>query len=311
MTQIRIDGLRFARGGREILSIPSLEFAAARATAILGANGAGKTTLLRLVAGLDRPDAGRVLVGGHAADVRRNAVAYVFQENVFLRRSLLDNLTLGLHIRGASAPEARSRATQALALLGIENLAARRADRISGGEARRASLARALCLAAPVLLLDEPMAGLDGTAYAKLLEDLPSLLRAPGITTLLVTHDPGQAFRLCDDLVLLSDGRVVAAGTKQAIAADPQRADVAALLGYSVLELPGRSVASPPTALRLGPGPNQFAATVRSVLDLLHEWEIAVECGPRLVHVRAPRADAPPAPGNQVVLHTNVVYPLG
>ena len=250
--------------------------------------------------GLERPDTGQVLVAGPSADVRRHLVAYVFQENVFLRRSLLENLTLGLRIRGMSASDAAARATNALTLLGIEGLAARRADRISGGEARRASLARALCLGAPVLLLDEPMAGLDGAAYARLLEELPVLLRAPGVTTLLVTHDPEEAFRLCDDLVLLSAGKVIACGTKHDIATNPQRIAVAELLGYPVLELGGRLVAVPQGGLRLGAGPNAFMVTVRTVLNLVREWELIVECGGDRIKVRAPHSVVPPVPGDRI-----------
>jgi ABC-type sulfate/molybdate transport systems ATPase subunit len=307
---VRIDGVRVRRAGRDVLAIPRLDIRAGRTTAILGPNGAGKTTLLRLIAGLERPHEGRVLVADAVADVRRHLVAYVFQEEVFLRRSLLDNLTLGLRVRGASRVEAHDRAMAALRLLGVETLAGRRADRISGGEARRASLARALCLAAPLLLLDEPMAGLDGRTYTRLVDELPGLLATSGATTLLVTHDRGEAFRLCDDLVVLLDGQVIAAGAKRDIATDPRRADVAGALGYAVLVVDGRRVAIPDGGLRFGPGERSFPATVETVLDAVWEWDIIAMVEQSRVHVRLPRADTPPASGDRIALHAPVMYEL-
>ena len=306
--EVRVEGVRVARAGREILAIPRLDVRPGRTTAILGPNGAGKTTLLRLIAGLERPDAGRVMVGGEVADVRRRAVAYVFQEEVFLRRSLLDNLALGLAIRGVAPAEAGERAMAALRLLGIDQLAGRRADRISGGEGRRASLARALCLGAPVLLLDEPMAGLDRGTCARLLDELPVLLCAAGATTLLVTHDRDEAFRLCDDLVVLLEGQVVASGTKGDIATNPRRADVAGVLGYTVLAIDGRAVAIPDGHLQLGPGPHQLIATVEVVVDAVWEWDVIAAVAGSRVHVRLRRSAAPPALGDRIPIHAGVMY---
>ena len=97
---VRVEDLCLRRNGRELLSIPTLLIDSGRTTAVLGPNGAGKTTLLRVIAGLDHPDSGRVLVGDTVAAARRRLVSYAFQENVFLRRSLLENLVLGLTVRG-------------------------------------------------------------------------------------------------------------------------------------------------------------------------------------------------------------------
>ncbi len=310
MMDIRLDGVRFERGGRDVLTIPSLHVQSGRATAILGPNGAGKTTLLRLVAGLDRPHAGRVLVGGGPADTRRRSVSYVFQEEVFLRRTLVENVALGLRIGGASRAGARDGAMAALRLLGIEALAARRADQISGGERRRASLARALCLGAPVLLLDEPMAGLDGSTYARLLDDLPALLREAGATTVVVTHDREEAFRLCDDVVVLVDGAVRAVGTKQEVAMNPRRRDVAEILGYVVMPLAGGMVAVPDGALVLADHDTGLAATVEGVVDLVHEWDITATLGGSRVHIRLPRTTVAPQPGARVEVTARQSFPV-
>ena len=172
---IRCEDVRFRRDGRDVLAIPSLHISADRATAILGPNGSGKTTLLRLISALERPSHGRVLVGGEVADARRRAVSIAFQEEVFLRRSLLENLVLGLTIRGSDPGEARDRAMDALRLLEVDGLADRRVDQISGGEGRRASLARALCLHAPVMLLESEMPACAPHAPAVAAKPLPTM----------------------------------------------------------------------------------------------------------------------------------------
>ena len=156
-----------------------------RTTAILGPNGSGKTTLLRAIAGLERANGGTVRAGGETVRAG-NHLAYMFQEQVFLRDSVRANLELGLRLRGVGRNERRDRAGQAARLLGVDHLLERRADRLSGGEGRRVSIARALCLRAPFVLLDEPLEGLDQRTYSTLLSDLPALLAAFDATTLLV-----------------------------------------------------------------------------------------------------------------------------
>ena len=303
---VRFDGVRFARDGREVLAIPELHVRGGRATAVLGPNGAGKTTLLRLIAGLDVADTGRVSIAGETAGSRH--IAYVFQEQVFLRRSLLENLVLGLRIRGLDRAQARDRAMDALRQLGIDSLAGRRADQMSGGEGRRASLARALCLRAPVLLLDEPMAGLDGATYARLVDELPGLFTATGATTLVVTHDRDEAFRLCEDLVVLVEGRVLAAGPKYDVATNPRTAAVAEVLGYTVLELGRQRVAVPDRALHVGSGRGELTATVEAVLDIIREWDLVVTVGQSRVHVSLPRTAVPPGRGERILVHPHVMY---
>jgi ABC-type nitrate/sulfonate/bicarbonate transport system ATPase subunit len=306
--EIRIDGLEFTRNGRNVLSIPSLRIRSTSRTAILGPNGAGKTTLLRLIAGLERPDVGQLLVGGEAATCEPGRVAYAFQENVFLRRSILANLELAVRLTGRSRADARLQARQALRLLGIESLEQRAANGVSGGEARRASLARALCVDAPVLLLDEPMAGLDGTTYARLLDDLPALLAQKPATVVLVTHDPEEALRLADDLVVLVDGRVIASGAKGDVAGNPQRVDVALSLGYTVLNVDDRYVAVPPGTLRPGRGTREFVARVDRIIDLVFAWDVLVTVTSIRLHVQLPRADDAPKLGDTIFVHAPTAY---
>ena len=280
---VHIENVRVKRSGRTVLEISSLHFHARQTTAILGPNGAGKTTLLRLIAGLERSRTGEVRVGG--SPVQRGQVAYVFQEQVFLRKSVRANLELGLRLRGLPRTETHERIERALNLLGIAHLEARRADRLSGGEVRRVTLARALCLRAPLVLLDEPLAGLDEGSYAQLLDELPQLLAAFDATTLLVTHDRQEAIRLAQHLVVLVNGTVQVAGDKRDVVANPGVAQVAQLLGYTVLQSNGRLVAVPPGALRLGRGPVEWTMVVEDVLDLLESREVIGRVGDVRVRV--------------------------
>jgi ABC-type sugar transport system ATPase subunit len=295
---LALTDIRVVRGGRPVLEIPSLSIRGGRTTAILGPNGSGKTTLLRLVAGLERPQAGRI--GGVESTQQ---LAYVFQEEVFLRGTVRDNLEIGLRLRGVERAERRARVDEAADLLGISPLLNRRADRLSGGEGRRVSLARALCLRAPLVLLDEPLAGLDDATYSRLLDELPRLLAAFAATTLFVTHNRHEALRLAEDLVILVDGRVRAAGDKHDVAAGPRLAEVAEVLGHSVLTTDGRRLAVPPGALRPGTGPCEFAMIVEDVLDLVDSREIVGRIGDARVRVSWPGADEAPTRGSRVLAH--------
>ncbi len=305
---VQIEGLRFMRDDRVVLDIPSLRLCGDRTTAILGPNGAGKTTLLRLIAALERPSEGRILAGETLVrpDIRtRQNVAYVFQELVFLRQSVRENLELGLRLRGLSKEERKKRIDDAAHLLGIAHLLDRRADHLSGGEGRRASLARALCLRAPLVLLDEPLAGLDPATYARLLDELPQVLGAFGATTVLVTHDRHEALRLGQDLVVLVDGRVHAAGPKREVVLNPAGAAVADILGYAVLIANGRRVAVRPGDLKLGPGPVEFSMVVEELLDLVDHLEIAGRVGTVRVRVAAPATAELPQRGDCLVVHAD------
>jgi thiamine transport system ATP-binding protein len=310
---VEFDGVHVERDGRTVLEIPSLKVVGGRTTAILGPNGSGKTTLLRLIAGLEPARAGRLLIGGtpYGGVRSRPQVAFMFQEQVFLRRSVRENLELGLRLRGVDKADTRVRIEEAASLLGISLLMDRRADHLSGGEGRRVSLARALCLRAPLVLLDEPLEGLDERTYSRLLDELPQLLAAFDATTLLVTHNRHEALQLAKDLVVLVDGRVHAAGDKHEVATNPCVTEVAEVLGYSVLVIEGRRVAVPPGALRLGPGRLECSIVVDDVLDFVDSREIVGRAGDVRVHVALPPTGAAPGRGDQVLVHAERFFDLG
>jgi len=300
---VEFDDVRVERDGRLVLEVPSLHLRGGRTTAILGPNGSGKTTLLRLIAGLERPRTGRIRGVRLRPEQPGPPVAYVFQEQVFLRRSVRENLELGLRLRGMDRALTRIRVDEAAALLGVAHLMNRRADHLSGGEGRRVSLARALCLKAPLVLLDEPLEGLDERTYSRLLDELPQLLAAFGATTLLVTHNRHEALQLAKDLVVLVDGRVHAAGDKREVVTNPRVEEVAEVLGYTVLTVDGRRVAVPPGALQLGPGRPEFSMVVEDILDLVESREVAGRIGDVRVHVALPATDGTPRLGDRVLVH--------
>jgi ABC-type sugar transport system ATPase subunit len=305
---VSLEAIKVARDGRIILDVPSLQLRGGRTTAILGPNGSGKTTLLRVIAGLEQPNAGRVLIGGSPVDHSR--IAYVFQEQVFLRRSVRYNLELGLNLRGLRAPEMQERIEAAAKLLGIKHIMEQRADRLSGGEGRRVSLARALCLHAPLVLLDEPLEGLDRQTYQRLVDELPKLLAAMNATRVFVTHSRQEALRFAEDLIVVMNGQVHASGDRRDVMTNPQTAEVAEALGYFVLNRGGLSVAIPPDSLKPGPGPVEFSMDVEEVVDLVESKEIVGHIGDFRVRVRLPENSAEPSQGSRIQLHTERAYEL-
>jgi tungstate transport system ATP-binding protein len=228
-----LDSVRVAAGGRPVIEGLSLRLEPGGITALMGPNGAGKSLTLRLAAGLLAPAGGVVRWGGETVPPR-GAVALVFQRPVLLRRSAAANIVHALALAGVPRRARPARCAELLALGGLAPLADRPARALSGGEAQRLALVRALAAAPRLLLLDEPTASLDPAATAAI-EALVRRIAEGGTTVLIVTHDTGQARRLADRALFLHRGRVV----EQAAAADlldrPQSAEAQAYLAGQLL----------------------------------------------------------------------------
>lgn len=193
--------------GRQVLDRVSFDVATGEVVALLGPSGAGKTTVLRVIAGLQQPDSGTVLLDGlDLCDVpaHRRHVGLVFQdEQLFPHLDVRGNVAFGLRMAGRSRHEQAARVDELLALVGLPGFADRRVTSLSGGEAKRVALARSLAPAPAVLLLDEPLTGLDPDLHDRLATDLAALLRRTGTTALMVTHDLDEAATIADRTIAL------------------------------------------------------------------------------------------------------------
>ena len=243
-----------ARGGREVVRIDRFAVAEGETLALLGPNGAGKSTLLLALARL-LPAAGELRFrGARITDdhAYRRRVAVVFQRPLLLDRTVIDNAALGLELRGVGRQERERRGAAALARLGIAPLARRRARSLSGGEAQRVSIARALAIHPELLFLDEPFAGLDAPARESATADLARAVREEGVTTVLVTHDRDEALSLADRVGVLLAGRLRQLDRPDVVFATPADAEVADFVGVENI-LPARviRVADDLTELRI------------------------------------------------------------
>jgi tungstate transport system ATP-binding protein len=205
MFPIRLEQLRFTPLGRPVLNGLDLSVRGDGITLVLGPNGAGKSVLLRVLAGLERPDGGRIDWNGDGTSA--GAIAMVFQHPMVLRTTVADNAALGLKPLGLPKAEARRRAAEALGRVGLAHRARDSARHLSGGERQRLALARAWAVRPRLLLLDEPTAALDPTA-TEAVEAIIREIRTDGTKILMTTHNLGQAMRLADDIVFIDGGRV-------------------------------------------------------------------------------------------------------
>ncbi|OLO71106.1 ABC transporter permease [Actinomyces oris] len=223
--------------------VVDLEVEAGRTTAIVGPNGSGKSTVCSVVAGLLDAENGQVVLGGRVLDgpggfVRagRRQVALLSQEpGVFTHMSVLGNVVFALRCQGVSRAEATRRARAELAAVGAEHLASRPGGALSGGQAARVALARALATGPRLLVLDEPMAALDVTARQEMRRLVARRCAEEGLTLLLVTHDVLDLTALAEDVVVLDRGRVVEQGPTARILSAPRSDFVAHLTGTAVL----------------------------------------------------------------------------
>ena len=320
MNFVDISGLAKNFGALKVVRGFDLGIARGEFISLLGPSGCGKTTVLRMIAGFETASAGRIRIDGE--DVTdfgpaRRKTGMVFQAYaLFPNMSVADNVGFGLKIAGRPAAEIKARVQEMLDLIKLSHLGARFPFQLSGGQQQRVALARALAVKPRVLLLDEPLSALDAKIRVSLREEIRSVQRTLGITTIFVTHDQEEALSMSDRVVVMNEGRIEQLGTPADIYNYPRTRFVASFVGTLTLlpasvvdpaagtllvegqpiraarglaaNLAGeaRTLALRPEAITLGPGPagtNQMSGLVDNVSFLGAIVRIRVRCGTQLI----------------------------
>ena len=326
-------------GAAAVVDSVSFTIAASSLVTLLGPSGCGKTTTLRMIAGLETPSAGQVLIGGRDvtawAPAERN-VSLVFQSYaLFPHLSVLDNVVYGPRVRGVGPAAARTQARAVLALLGLTGLEARLPAQLSGGQQQRVAVARALVLEPAALLFDEPLSNLDARLRRRVRDEIRALQRRLGLSVVYVTHDREEALAVSDRVIVMDRGRIVEQGPPAELFESPRTRFVAdflaeanivsgrllAVIGESgdveiaghVVRVPHRghavgavTVAIRPDAVRLDSGEGDRAGTIvgRIVRAAFvgRALEYAVETAVGELFVILPDADTLLPPGHRVSL---------
>lgn len=229
-----VDKVGFSLGQTRILDSLDLSVAPGEFACLLGPSGCGKTTLLRLIAGLEYPDIGSILIGGRVVSVpgrslvppEERGVGFLFQDfALFPHLHVLDNVCFGL--RGRKSQQMRDIAFQALESVGMAAYAKVWPHMLSGGQQQRVALARALAPNPSLMLLDEPFSGLDRQLRDHVRQDTLHLLKSRGVSTLMVTHDPEEAMFMADILAVMDKGQIAQFGTPAEVYCHPKTASVA------------------------------------------------------------------------------------
>jgi len=260
---VRFDGVSKAFGDTAAVKGVDLAIYEREFFALLGPSGCGKTTLMRMLAGFERPDAGRIMLEGR--DVQddpphRRPVHMMFQAYaLFPHLSVAQNVAFGLRRQGMSKAQVAPRVEEMLALVRLEGLGRRRIDQLSGGQKQRVALARALAPRPRILLLDEPMAALDKKLREETQFELMALQQRLGMTFMIVTHDQDEAMVVADRIAVMREGEIVQVGRPAEVYEAPADRYVAGFIGDINL-FEGRVIAREGPLVRLQAADGQFDA---------------------------------------------------
>ncbi len=238
---VRLENITKKYADVKALDNINLEFYRGKINILLGPSGAGKTTLLRIIAGLERPDTGRVYIDGEDATNEppwERQIAMVFQESsLFPHMTVYDNIAFGLEPLQLDENEVRRRVEYVSEILRIRHLLYRYPDQLSGGEAKRVALARALVVMPKILLLDEPLSNLDMALREELRRELRRIQRETKITFIYVTHDHDEALEMGDYIAIIDKGRIIEHGESVKIYSKPSSIEAARFWGHNIIEL--------------------------------------------------------------------------
>jgi len=238
---LSVENLVVKRGKFTVLNVNELKVFPGRTLALIGPNGAGKSTLLLTLAGLLPIESGRfyfqarqVNRSSDLAMLRRN-IAVVFQEPLLLNMTVEKNVAVGLKFRNLSSTEIKKSVGEALAYFGIEHLARRAAKTLSGGESKRVSLARAFAIKPKIIFLDEAFNSLDPPTREAIIDDLQNILEKTKITAVLALHDREETLRLAQDVVVMSEGKIIQQGATAQVFQQPVNEYIASFVGTEVI----------------------------------------------------------------------------
>ncbi len=288
MAQLELQGLRRTYAGINAVDGVSLHLAAGSLVALLGPSGCGKSTTLRMIAGLEQPDAGRILVAGqdvtHLPPWSRR-MGVVFQSYaLFPHMTVEANVGFGLRMQGVGTSERLRRSRAALDLVGLSDHAGKKPRQLSGGQQQRVALARALAIEPTLLLLDEPLSALDAKLRDELRVEMRILQRRLGATAVFVTHDQAEALAMADQVAVMERGRIAQLGTPEDVFERPATAFVATFVGRSA-RLPGTAHG---TTTRCGPG--SHGSTLHTATP--HHGPVTLFIRPHRIRLLAPGAPA-------------------
>jgi sulfate transport system ATP-binding protein len=212
-----------------------------RLIGLLGPSGSGKTTILRMIAGLETPDSGEVIIDGKVVNdvpASQRGIGFVFQNYALFRyMTVYDNVAFGLKVQKADKKKIDTRVRELIELVGLEGLEKRYPSQLSGGQRQRVAFARALAPNPQVLLLDEPFAAIDAKIRQELRSWLKEMIGKLGITSIFVTHDQDEAIEVADEIIITNAGRIEQKGTPIGVYRNPETAFTAAFFGQpSVLK---------------------------------------------------------------------------
>lgn len=241
MTYLSIEHLQKNYGSTPIFSDINCAIEPGEFITLLGPSGCGKSTLLRCIAGLTSVSGGSILLEGQdlvPMTPQQRGIGMVFQSYaLFPNLTVEKNVAFGLRMQGVAGPEAQRRVGEALEMVELQTFAQRYPQQLSGGQCQRVALARSLVTRPRLLLLDEPLSALDARIRKLLREQIRSIQRELGLTTIFVTHDQEEALTMSDRIFLMNQGRIVQSGTAEMLYTAPKDAFAAGFIGnYNVLD---------------------------------------------------------------------------